>query len=59
MNCLPQYMEASKSSLSSQEKGLEVRTAQIQSLVDFVAQNIGSASDEEIVSIHKQLQCKR
>ena len=46
------------SSLSSQEKGLEVCTAQIQSLVDFVGQNIGNASDEEIVSIHKQLQCK-
>ena len=45
-------------SLSSQEKGLEVCTAQIQSLVDFVGQNIGNASDEEIVSIHKQLQCK-
>ena len=30
----------------------------IQSLVDFVGQNIGNASDEEIVSIHKQLQCK-
>ena len=46
------------SSLSSQEKGLEVCTAQIQSLVDFVGQNIGNSSDEEIVSIHKQLQVK-
>ena len=50
--------EEKLSSLSSQEKGLEVCTAQIQSLVDFVGQNIGNASDEEIVSIHKQLQCK-
>ena len=47
-------VEEKLSSLSSQEKGLEVCTAQIQSLVDFV----GNASDEEIVSIHKQLQCK-
>ena len=51
-------VEEKLSSLSSQEKGLEVCTAQIQSLVDFVGQNIGNASDEEIVSIHKQLQCK-
>ena len=51
-------VEEKLSSLSSQEKDLEVCTAQIQSLVDFVGQNIGNASDEEIVSIHKQLQCK-
>ena len=51
-------VEEKLSSLSSQEKGLEVCTAQIQSLVDFVGQNIGNASDEEIVSIHKQLQYK-
>ena len=51
-------VEEKLSSLSSQEKGLEVCTAQIQHLVDFVGQNIGNASDEEIVSIHKQLQCK-
>ena len=51
-------VEEKLSSLSSQEKGLEVCTAQIQSLMDFVGQNIGNASDEEIVSIHKQLQCK-
>ena len=51
-------VEEKLSSLSSQEKGLEVCTAQIQSLVDFVGQNIGNASDEEIVSIHKQLKCK-
>ena len=51
-------VEEKLSSLSSQEKGLEVCTAQIQSLVDFVDQNIGNASDEEIVSIHKKLQCK-
>ena len=51
-------VEEKLSSFSSQEKGLEVCTTQIQSLVDFVGQNIGNASDEEIVSIHKQLQCK-
>ena len=51
-------VEEKLSSLSSQEKGLEVCTAQIQSLVGFVGQNVGNASDEEIVSIHKQLQCK-
>ena len=51
-------VEEKLSSLSSQEKGLEVCTAQIQSLVDFVGQNVANASDEEIVSIHKQLQCK-
>ena len=51
-------VEEKLSSLSSQEKGLEVCTAQIQSLVDFVGQNIENASDEEMMSIHKQLQCK-
>ena len=51
-------VEDKLSSLSSQEEGLEMCTAQIQSLVDFVGQNIGNASDEEIVSIHKQLHCK-
>ena len=51
-------VEEKLSSLSSQEKGLEVCTAQIQSLVDVVGQNIRNSSDEEIVSIHKQLQCK-
>ena len=51
-------VEKKLSSLSSQEKCLEMFTARIQSLVDFVGQNIGNASDEEIVSIHKQLQCK-
>ena len=40
-------------SLSSQEKFLELS---IQSLVNFVGQNIENASDEEIVCIHKQLQ---
>ena len=55
MSCLPQYMEEKLSYLTSQEKGLEMCVAQIQSLVDFVGQN---ASDEEIVSIHKQLQYK-
>ena len=51
-------VEEKVSSLSSQEKGLEVGTAQIQSLVDFVGQSMENASDEEILSIHKQLQCK-
>ena len=51
-------VEEKLSSVSSQEKSLVVCNAQIQSLVDFVGQNIGNASDEEIVSIHKQLQCK-
>ena len=51
-------VEERLSSLSSQEKDLEVCTAQVQSLVDFVGQNVANANDEEIVSIHKQLQCK-
>ena len=49
-------VEEKLSSLSIQEKDLEVCTAQIHSLVDFVGKNVGNASDEEIVSIHKQLQ---
>ena len=53
-----QRVEEKLSPLSSQEKDLEVYTAQIQSLVDFVCHNIENASEEEIVSIHKQLQYK-
>ena len=49
-------VEENLSSLYSQEKDMEICTAQIQSLVDFVGQSIVNASDEEIVSIHKQLQ---
>ena len=46
------------SSLSSQEKELEVCATQIQSLVDFVSHNLQNSSNEEIVSIHEHLQCK-
>ena len=55
---LYERVEEKLSSLSGQEKGLELHIAQIQSLVDFVSQNIESANDEEIVSIHQQLHLK-
>ena len=54
-------VEASKikeekvSLLSTQKKGLNTASAVIQSLVDFVEQNLENATDEEFVTIHKQI----
>ena len=44
--------------LADQKKHLDEYTSQIQSLVDFVDQSTKGGSDEEIVSVHKQLQHK-
>ena len=41
--------------LSIQEKGFEMASGTIQSLVDFVEQNIESATEEELMSIHMQV----
>ena len=41
--------------LSTQEKGLNTASAVIQSLVDFVEQNLENATDEEFMMIHKQI----
>ena len=51
-------MKEKRLSLSHQDEVLDAHSAQIQGLLDFVDQSIGNASDEEIVSIHKQLQHK-
>ena len=41
--------------LSTQKKGLNTASAVIQSLVDFVEQNLENATDEEFMTIHKQI----
>ena len=41
--------------LSVQEKGFEMASGTVQSLVDFVEQNIENATEEELMSTHKQV----
>ena len=41
--------------LSIQEKGFEMASGTVQSLVDFVEQNIDNATEEELMSIHTQV----
>ena len=41
--------------LSVQEKGFEMASGTIQSLVDFVEQNIENGTEEELMSIHMQV----
>ena len=41
--------------LSVQEKGVEIASSTVQSLVDFVEQNIENATEEELMSIHTQV----
>ena len=41
--------------LSIQEKGFEMASGMIQSLVDFVEQNIENATEEELMTIHSQI----
>ena len=41
--------------LSIQEKGFEMASGTVQSLVDFVEQNIKNATEEELMSIHTQV----
>ena len=41
--------------LSIQEKGFEMASSTIQSLVDFVEQNIENATEEELMTIHSQI----
>ena len=41
--------------LSIQEKGFEMASNTIQSLVDFVEQNIENATEEELMTIHSQI----
>ena len=41
--------------LNVQEKGFEMVSGMIQSLVDFVEQNIENATEEELISIHTQV----
>ena len=41
--------------LSVQEKGFEMSSGTIQSLVDFVEQNIENATEEELMTIHSQI----
>ena len=48
-------IEEKRNHLSSQEKGLNTASAVIQSLVDFVEQNLENATDEELMMIHRQI----
>ena len=48
-------VEEKASQLSTQQKGLNTSSAVIQSLVDFVEQNLENATDEEFMTIHKQI----
>ena len=48
-------VEEKASQLSTQQKGLNTASAVIQSLVDFVEQNLENATDEEFMTIHKQI----
>ena len=41
--------------LSVQEKGIDMASGTIQSLVDFVERNIENATDEELMEVHAQL----
>ena len=41
--------------LNVQEKGFELASGTVQSLVDFVEQNIENATEEELMSIHTQM----
>ena len=47
-----------KDALAAQRKGLQVAQAEIQSLVEFVEQNVENTSDQDLMGIHKQLQTK-
>ena len=42
-------------SLSAQEKNLKLASAEIQSLGEFVEQNLQNATDEEVMSVHTQI----
>ena len=48
-------VEEKASQLSTQQKGLNTASAVIQSQVDFVEQNLENATDEEFMTIHKQI----
>ena len=48
-------VEEKASQLSTQQKSLNTASAVIQSLVDFVEQNLENATDEELMTIHKQI----
>ena len=48
-------VEEKASQLSTQQKGLNTASAVIQSLVDFVEQKLENATDEEFMTIHKQI----
>ena len=47
-----------KDALAAQRKGLQVAQAEIQSLVEFVEQNVENTSDQDLIGIHTQLQTK-
>ena len=48
-------VEEKASQLSTQQKGLNTSSAVIQSLVDFVEQNLENVTDEEFMTIHKHI----
>ena len=50
--------EEKKDVLTAQMKGFQVAQTEIQSLVEFVERNLENTSDQDLMSIHTQLQTK-
>ena len=48
-------VKAKLDALSVQEKGIDMASGMIQSLVDFVERNIENATEEELMDVHTQL----
>ena len=47
-----------KNALAAQKKVLQAAQKEVQLLVEFVERNLESTSDQDLMSIHKQLQTK-
>ena len=47
-----------KDALAAQKKGLQMARTEIQSLVEFVKRNVENTSDQDLISLHTQLQSK-
>ena len=50
--------EEQRNALTAQMKGFQVAQTEIQSLVEFVERNLENTSDQDLMSIHTQLQTK-
>ena len=49
-------METKLASLTVQDKNLELALAEARSLADFVQRNVEDATDEELMTVHKQIE---